>query len=537
MAVGGAARVVVGLCAALTSAALAAAATYPLQDLSISQGNYNGIYFIVRDANAAPPTAREIRQIRENSTATREFYAANSGGTFDLRYEHVLDVPLTLNADGTRIGDWIADAENYVRSQYGIEPEDYHSNVFDVSRTTPDPDQGWSGLAWIPSNNYAVQADINTSWGRIVVDHELGHRIGAPHAAAWRNVDDSNHTPYVYNFERGRYDVYDAGQHGNQPTTLGVHRDEYGNPFDVMGNISHGHFSVHEKLNDLHWLSDTQAPDLDQLGEGVFRIYAHDDRAVTYDSDNDLYGVEAGYAADVLYGLTYRRQAEEYTPHRGRYTTVTQEITIEYRTGRDGVQFYLDGAILDMDPEGDQDRNNQERELEVGRSIRDIDFATSVYQGNEGEDFLSLNPTAPRRPWEVMREWYEFSVLGLGSDAIGSYVDLVVGVSDFVIENAVAGDLNDDGVLTTEDWRIFAAHTHTDVRLLSPTNRYLRGDLDADGDNDYADFVRFKNLYVAANGAAAFAALSAVPEPASAGILVAALAVTALRGGGRAWRK
>ncbi|TWT77023.1 hypothetical protein Pla123a_24510 [Posidoniimonas polymericola] len=495
--------------------------TLPTVNLSNSQGSYEGVYFVIRDVNAAPLSAARIAQIEESSVKTREFYAANSGGTYDLRYAHILDVPLTLDSNGRRIGDWIADAENYVRSQYGIEPESYHANLFDVSGTTPDEGQGWSGLAWIPSNNYAVQPDITSNWGQIVADHELGHRIGAPHAGAWRSINDANYTPYVYDYDAGAYVEYNQSVHGYQSTPLGVHRDEYGNPFDVMGNISHGHFNVHEKLNSLHWLTEDQVADPNELEEGVYRIYAHDDQQAYYSRRDDTYGVQDGYHADLLYGLTYDRRVVEYNNSRNRFGYSFQNVTLEYRTGKDGLQFYLDGAVLDLDPEGGLDRNNGERELEVGQTIREIDFGTAFYQGEEGVDFAALSSPPPQRPWEVMSSWLEFAVLGTGADSIGSYVELAIGTANYAVETGVFADLNIDGLLDRADWDIFTANSGVDLDTLTYTNRYLHGDLDFDGDNDYRDFLLFKLSYLELNGAAAFASMLAVPEPgAGAGLLI-----------------
>lgn len=507
--------------------------TLPTANLSNSQGSYEGVYFVIRDVNAAPLSAERIAQIEASSVKTREFYAANSGGTYDLRYAHILDIPLTLDSNGRRIGDWIDDAENYARSQYGIEPEFFHANLFDVSGTTPDEGQGWSGLAWTPSNNYAVQPDITTDWGQIVADHELGHRIGAPHASALRSIDDSNYTPYVYDYDAGEYVAYNASTHGHQAAPLGIHRDEYGNPFDVMGNISHGHFNVHEKLNGLNWLTDAQVPDPNELEEGVYRIYAHDDQQPYYDRRSDTYGVQDGYQPDLLYGLTYDRRVTEYNESRNRFGYGTQNITLEYRAGKDGLQFYLDDALLDMDPEGGLDRNNGERELEVGQTIREIDFGTAFYQGEEGVDFASLGAPAPQRPWEVMSSWLEFTILETGSDAFGSYLEIAIGTADYAVETGLFADLNTDGVLNRADWDIFTANSGVDLQTLTYTNRYLHGDLDFDGDNDYRDFLMFKESYLQTHGAQAFASMLAVPEPGAAGLLACVLLAGCRRTAGR----
>jgi hypothetical protein len=42
---------------------------------------------------------------------------------------------------------------------------------------------------------------------------------------------------------------------------------------------------------------------------------------------------------------------------------------------------------------------------------------------------------------------------------------------------------------------------------------YRLGDLTGDRQNNHADFVMFKSLYDAANGAGAFALMASVPEP------------------------
>ena len=80
----------------------------------------------------------------------------------------------------------------------------------------------------------------------------------------------------------------------------------------------------------------------------------------------------------------------------------------------------------------------------------------------------------------------------------------------------VAGDLNFDGVLDSQDWLLFVAGAETDLSGFSPVERYERGDLDGDGVNSILDFVLFKQLYQAAHGAGSFEAMLTaltVPEP------------------------
>jgi hypothetical protein len=76
-------------------------------------------------------------------------------------------------------------------------------------------------------------------------------------------------------------------------------------------------------------------------------------------------------------------------------------------------------------------------------------------------------------------------------------------------------DLNFDGELDPADWPLFRMNHLASFAGLSAAESYRFGDLDGDGDNDFLDFRLFQADYIAANGAAAFAALLNVPEPAA----------------------
>jgi hypothetical protein len=98
------------------------------------------------------------------------------------------------------------------------------------------------------------------------------------------------------------------------------------------------------------------------------------------------------------------------------------------------------------------------------------------------------------------------------------------------------GDFDSSGALTSADWMIFRANQNADLSGDTLEQAYLRGDLNFDKMNDFADFQAFKYYFDAANGVGAFAAmLQAVPEPASLGLLLAAapLAVARRREGAR----
>lgn len=363
----------------------------------------------------------------------REFYAVGSGGQYDMQFTHILDVPMALNSDGTRPAGWRNIAKNYVRSNYSLEPDSFDSNIFDVNATSSDPGQGWAGV-YHGGNEFSIQANIATNWGKIVLDHELGHRVSADHAKAFRQINNADFTPYVWNDSSQQYEVYNSATHGYTPLPFGVREDTYGNPFDTMGNISDGAFRIREKLTDLGWLTNAQVPDLNTLGAGTYRIYAHNELQVAISSDPDpIYGVVETYDPTAYYGLTFQRPAERFNRFTGVFENYTQRIDLEYRVndngnGRDGVQFFLDGTIVDLDSEGGTNRNNTERELEIGKSISDIEFGMSMWNaGDDGDgDFLSYNPPPPSDPVALRGDWFNFNVLSNGVDSIGSYIELAV---------------------------------------------------------------------------------------------------------------
>jgi hypothetical protein len=86
-------------------------------------------------------------------------------------------------------------------------------------------------------------------------------------------------------------------------------------------------------------------------------------------------------------------------------------------------------------------------------------------------------------------------------------------------------DLNGDGSVNTADWAIFLANNFTSLAGSSPAVAYRKGDLDFDLDNDFNDYLLFRNDYIAANGAGAFLTLTeSVPEPSTIALMVIAVA-------------
>ncbi|WP_442481873.1 dockerin type I repeat-containing protein [Aeoliella sp. SH292] len=489
-------------------------AVFPPRSTTNSTGRQTGLYLYLRPDTAVPLSPQRIAEVRASEELTRRFYAEASGGKLDLRYTEIVDVPITLvtGSDGNlhRPNDWFGIAENYVRNQYGIEPESYRVNLFDVSATPGDVGQGWAGIATFPGNNLAMQTNITEGFGQIVVDHELGHRFGAPHSSAWRVTRDDRFTPCGWSSKSGAFEAYSPAKHGAVATPFGVELDDYGDPFSVMGNIHREQFSVHQKLTNMNWLTGAQVPDLDEAGEGTFRIYAHDQLQATYSAAQEVWGVVDGYDTNSVYGLTFDKNAELWNKNTRRFESRQQTVTVEFRQD-EGVLFYLNDGVLDLDPTGANDRNHRERGLGVGERIEDIAFGTSYFigTGTAGE-FLASNPTAPSPYWEVRPEWYEFRVLSEGLDAIGSFVDIAVDLVQYV----PLGDLNDDGLFNDLDVNLLVANWLTDTNGLNSIAQQQRGDLNNSGFVDQSDaFLLRRILFENARFADAAAVLTLVPEP------------------------
>lgn len=85
-------------------------------------------------------------------------------------------------------------------------------------------------------------------------------------------------------------------------------------------------------------------------------------------------------------------------------------------------------------------------------------------------------------------------------------------------------DLNGDGGVDLLDWEIFLANNRTDLSSYSTTERELRGDLDRNGVNDFADFQLFRSDFLAANGNGVLLELGrGIPEPSAAALLLVAM--------------
>jgi hypothetical protein len=91
------------------------------------------------------------------------------------------------------------------------------------------------------------------------------------------------------------------------------------------------------------------------------------------------------------------------------------------------------------------------------------------------------------------------------------------------------GDIDRDQDVDTDDFAMLMGGLHTDLTGLSAEEALERGDLNGDFSSDFADFVLFRGAYDMAHGAGSFAALQAVPEPATVALLSLAMGCLALQ--------
>jgi hypothetical protein len=123
-------------------------------------------------------------------------------------------------------------------------------------------------------------------------------------------------------------------------------------------------------------------------------------------------------------------------------------------------------------------------------------------------EWASIGAPPPTPHHELRPNWFEFSVLAGGHDAIGSYVDVAVSAVSYV----APGDLNDDGLFNQLDVALFVTHWRADTTGFNSVAQWMMGDLDNSGLVDLADATLLRNILLN-NAGRAFGLTTFVPEP------------------------
>jgi hypothetical protein len=140
-----------------------------------------------------------------------------------------------------------------------------------------------------------------------------------------------------------------------------------------------------------------------------------------------------------------------------------------------------------------------------------------------GGPFVSdyTGPTIPLLASFGADGWpFEPARIYFGGDDGTSFKDFQVSVTGSAVRY---GDFTSDGVVNHLDWAVLRTNQETNLTGLSLEQAYFRGDLTEDLANDHEDFVAFKLLYDATNGAGSFVVMVAsVPEPSTIGLILGA---------------
>jgi hypothetical protein len=150
------------------------------------------------------------------------------------------------------------------------------------------------------------------------------------------------------------------------------------------------------------------------------------------------------------------------------------------------------------------------------------------FQTNQGQTAYSLDG----RSWNAIGDSFpllwdwatgtfqgeQYAVFNFNAAASSGHVD--VNRVSFV----QSSDFDRDGDLDADDYVRLVSYHLTPLAGDSPLETFAFGDVDGDLDNDYNDFRRFKQDYIAAHGAAAFNAVVASfgknPEPSASALMV-----------------
>ena len=115
------------------------------------------------------------------------------------------------------------------------------------------------------------------------------------------------------------------------------------------------------------------------------------------------------------------------------------------------------------------------------------------------------------------------AISSFGEDENGNLLIVDGAGSLYQVAAGARSDLDASGQIDLADWIQFSQNHLTDLSSFTGPEQYARGDLDLDGDNDFADFQLFKLDFNAANGEGALEAVIGIPEPSTLAVALVAL--------------
>lgn len=250
------------------------------------------------------------------------------------------------------------------------------------------------------------------------------------------------------------------------------------------------------------------------------------DNLVISDSPADV-----GLASAVNATVTVNRGTGEISLSSG--ASVSNVVGYSLRSNSGGFDqggwTTIDGRdAADATPAGDGSVDNDD--WDVASAADSATHLSEVTTDETPGDGLTLtgSPLSLGAAWRPVPTRLEDLFATVTVDSGGTESPLAVNVAYVGVEIA-EGDLDGDGDIDTDDWAAFKSGQGVVSNNMTLIEAYQMGDMDGNLTHDLEDFDLFADAFDVANGPGAFAAaISGVPEPASAVLL--AVCSTALIG-------
>lgn len=287
---------------------------------------------VIRVAFSDAPYTTTDSTINKTNAAINVLYHAMSRNAFEWTWS---EYPTILTAPGTRdeyttnftsLQTWITQQITAAGLKRGTDYDVYVAN-FPLLNLT------WAGLSNLRDADW-----INGSYSSGVTGHELGHSLGLPHAHSIEAGTDMFGTP------------------GNATET-----NEYGNPFDIMGQGgATGHFNMMYKWR-IGWADSNEVKEA--TATGVYRIYAQDNAV----HKGHLLGLKVP-AGDPNYAYWFEYRSSTTTARTG-----AAAMFQGFKTPTN-----LDSWFLDTTPGSRTSRDESDGVLVPGKSFTDK-YGTSTF--------------------------------------------------------------------------------------------------------------------------------------------------------------